>query len=132
MDLDQVGQAIGEGNTKFGEGFRQGDAGAVAALYTVDAILLTPNSDTIQGIEGIHTFWSGAMQMGVKDVILTTVDLMETGDFVCEIGNYKLTIQQDEQNTMEDIGKYLVIWKQTADGDWRLHIDIWNTSLPVQ
>ena len=132
MDLSQIHPAIEEGNAKFGESFRQGDSGAIAALYTEDAILLPPNLDMIQGKEGIEAFWSGAMQMGVKDAVLSTVNLVGMGDFVCEIGKYKLTIQPEGQEAFEDRGKYLVIWMQAAEGNWKLHIDIWNTSMPAQ
>lgn len=131
MELDQVRPLIAEANTKFGEGFQQGDAAAVAALYTEDATLLPPNLGALRGRQGIETFWSGAMQMGIKKVDLSTVDLMAMGDFVCEIGNYHLTIQPPEQDPLEDNGKYLVIWKQ-EEGVWKLHADIWNTSLPAQ
>ena len=131
MDLDQIRQTIGEGNAKFGEGFHRGDAAAVAALYTEDALLLPPNLDTIKGKQGIEAFWSGGMQMGITGVVLSTVDLIGMGDHVCEIGNYKLTIQPQGQNAMEDNGKYLVIWKQEG-GTWKLHIDIWNTSMSPQ
>jgi uncharacterized protein (TIGR02246 family) len=131
MDLDQIRQAIGQGNAKFGDGFHQGDAAAVAALYTEDATLLPPNLDTIKGKQGIEAFWAGAMQMGIKEVVLSTVDLIGMGDFVCEIGKYKLTIQPPGQDAFEDNGKYLVIWKQEG-GVWKLHIDIWNTSMPSQ
>ena len=132
MDLEQVRQIISDKDAKFGEAFRAQDAGAVADLYTEDTMLLPPNADTIRGKEVIRAFWSGAMQMGVKNVVLTTVDLMEMGDCVCEIGKYNLTLQPEGQDAMEDFGKYLVIWKQTEEGDWKLHIDIWNTSLPAQ
>jgi ketosteroid isomerase-like protein len=71
------------------------------------------------------------MQMGVKEVVLYTVDLIEMGDFVCEIGKYQLTIQPEGKKAFEDQGKYLVIWQQTVEGDWRLHIDIWNTNMPA-
>ena len=131
MDLSQIRQTIGEGNTKFGEAFLQGNAGAVAALYTDDAILLPPNHDILKGKQGIESFWSAAMKMGVKEVVLSTVDLVEMGDFVCEIGKYQLTIQPEGKEAFEDQGKYLVIWKQTVEGDWRLHIDIWNTNMPA-
>ena len=131
MDLDQIRQTIGEENAKFGEGFRQGDAAAIAGLYTEGAILLPPNLDTIKGKQGIEAFWSGGIQMGITEVVLTTVDLFSMGDQVCEIGKYKLTIQPPGQNAMEDNGKYLVIWKQEV-GTWKLHIDIWNTSMPPQ
>ncbi len=131
MDLDQIRIAIGEANAGFRDAFQRSDATAVGALYTEDATLLPPNLNSIKGRQGIEAFWSGAMQMGIKDVVLSTVELMGMGDFVCEIGKYKLTIQPQGQNTVEDNGKYLVIWKQEG-GTWKLHIDIWNTSMPPQ
>lgn len=131
MDLEHIRLAIEEGNKKFGEGFRQGNAGMVAELYTDEATLLPPNLDTIKGKEGIEAFWSGAMQMGIKDAVLSSIELTIMGDFVCEIGKYNLTIRPEGQETIEDQGKYLVIWKQDPDGIWKLHIDIWNTSTPA-
>jgi ketosteroid isomerase-like protein len=53
MDLNQIRQTIEEGNAKFCEEFHQGNAGAIAALYTEDAILLPPNHDMLKGKQGI-------------------------------------------------------------------------------
>ena len=131
MDMAQVQQAIEEANIKFGEAVRLGDAAALAGLYTEDAKLLPPNSEMIQGREGIETFWGGGLQMGIQDVILTTVEVLGMGDVVCEIGTYDLTIQPEGMDAIKDIGKYVVIWKKTADGSWKLHVDIWNTNSPL-
>ena len=30
-----------------------------------------------------------------------------------------------------DSGKYVVVWKKQDDGNWRLHVDIWNSDLPA-
>jgi uncharacterized protein (TIGR02246 family) len=132
MDLAQVRQAIEANNLKFGDAVRMGDASVLAALYTEDAKILPPNSDMITGSEGIQAFWAAALQMGIKDAVLTTVDVLGMGDLACEIGKYNLTIQPEGQDAMEDNGKYIVIWKKTMDGSWKLHIDIWNTSMPAQ
>ena len=70
--------------------------------------------------------------MGVKDAELRTVELIEKGDVVEEVGNYRLKIQPEGQSPFEDKGKYIVLWKQGADGKWRLHRDIWNSSLPTR
>lgn len=84
------------------------------------------------GEGAIQAFWAGGLQMGIKDAVLTTVDVLGMGDMVCEIGKYNLTIQPEGQEAMEDNGKYIVIWKKAEDGSWQLHIDIWNTSMPAQ
>ena len=132
MDVEKVRKAIEESNLKFGEAARQGDAAALAALYTEDATLLPPNSEMIKGREGIEAFWSAAKQMGAKDAVLTTADVYGSGDLAYEVGNYVLTIQPEGQESIEDKGKYVVVWKQIADGSWKMHVDIWNSSLLVQ
>lgn len=132
MDVAQVRQAIEEANVKFGDAIRQGDATALVALYAEDATLLPADSDMIQGKQGIEEFWSGSLQMGIKDAVLTTLDVSGSGDLAYEIGKFALTIQPEDQEPMEQKGKYVVVWKQQEDGSWKLHVDIWNSSMPPQ
>ena len=130
MDLDQIRKTIAEGNFKFGEAFRRGDTATIAELYSADALLLPPNAEKIYGKNGIKEFWAGAIKMGATDVVLTSVHVFLMGYYACEIGHYNLTIEPQNIPTIEDKGKYLVIWKE-EDGNWKLYIDIWNTSLPA-
>lgn len=132
MDVEKVRTAIEETNLKFGEAVRQGDAAALVALYTDDATLLPPDSDMIEGRQGIEAFWSGGLQMGIKNAVLTTVDVFGSGDLAYEIGKAAITIQPEGQEPIEMKGKYVVVWKQTDDSSWKLHVDIWNSSMPAQ
>lgn len=132
MSIAQVRQAIEKANAKFGEAVRKGDGAAIAALYAEDAKLLPPNSEMIQGKDGIKAFWTGGLQMGIKDAVLKTVEVLGMRDVVYEIGKYDLTIKPEGQGTIKDIGKYLVIWKRSADGTWKLLVDIWNTNIPAK
>ena len=132
MDLAMVRQAIEEANMKFGEAARAGDAATLASYYTEDARLLPPNSEMIEGRAGVEAYWTGGFQMGIKDIVLTTVEVMGMGDMVCEIGKAKVSIQPEGMDAIEDSGKYLVVWKKGEDGMWRLHVDIWNSSLPAK
>jgi ketosteroid isomerase-like protein len=133
MDMVQVRQSIEEGNAKLGEAVRMGDAAVLAALYAEDARILPPNSEIIQGKQGIQEFWAGAFQMGVKDAVLTTLDVIPMGDMVCEIGKVEITIgpQEEGMEPLQDVGKYVVIWKKSDVGVWQLYIDIWNTNTPL-
>ena len=131
MDVAKVRTAIEEADAKFVEAFNQGDAAAVAALYTDDATLLPPNNKMIQGKDGVQEFWNGAMQMGVKVAALTTVDVSGSGNLAYEIGKYSLTIQPEGQEATKDEGKYIIVWKRDVDGSWKLHADIWNSSMPM-
>jgi uncharacterized protein (TIGR02246 family) len=124
MALAQERQAIAEANIKFGEVFSSGDATALASLYTEDAWLISQTGDMFKGKEGIEAFWAGAFQMGMKEVVLTTVDVMRMDDMVGEFGTADLTIKPEGQDEIKSVAKYLVIWKKTADGTWKLYADI--------
>lgn len=125
----QIRKAIEEMNLKFGEAVRQGDAAALAALYTEDATLMPPDSEMIKGRQGIEEFWKTTMQMGIKDAMLTIVDVSGSCNLAYEIGKFKLKIHPEGQEPIEALGKYVVVWKLQSDGSWKLHVDIWNSSM---
>jgi uncharacterized protein (TIGR02246 family) len=131
MDMTGIRQAIEAANDKFGESVRKGDGAALAALYADDARLLPPNGEMLQGTTDIKAFWTGALQMGIRDANLTTLEVIGMGELACEIGKYDLTIKPEGQGTIEDMGKYVVMWKRSSNGAWKLYVDIWNTSKPA-
>ncbi len=124
VPLAQERQAIAEANIKFGEVFASGDASALANLYSEDAWLISQTGDLFKGRGGIEAFWAGAFQMGMKEVVLTTVDVMKMEDMVGEFGRAQVTIKPEGQDELKNVGNYLVIWKITADGLWKLYADI--------
>lgn len=132
MDIAQVRQTIEEANVKFGTIVQQGDAEALAALYTEDATALPPDGEMIQGRQAIEALWNGVFQMGMKEVVLTTVDVFGTGDLAYEIGWADLKFQPEGQEPISQKAKYVVVWKKSADGTWKLHVDIWNAAPPAQ
>lgn len=127
---EKVRVAIEKANIRFGEEIRKGNAVGLASLYTEDAVLLPPNSEKVLGRKATEKFWGGAIsQLGLKDAVLKTEELTGSGDTYTEVGSYTLKTQPKGQKPVEDKGKYVVVWKQTPDG-WKLHRDIWNSSLP--
>ena len=122
---NDIGAEIKSANYTFMQTFEEGNAAGIANLYTVEGMLLPPGMDSIHGKQGIQEFWQGAMSMGVKQVRLETLEVQPCESIAVEMGNYTLS---GEDGSALDKGKYLVIW-QKEDGDWKLHKDIWNTSL---
>jgi uncharacterized protein (TIGR02246 family) len=125
--MSHVAEAIAAGNAKFAEAFARGDAAAIAALYTEEGAVLPPNAETMQGRAAIEAFWQVPMNMGVKAVTLTSVEVEDHGNVAIEVGKYTLRGEGDQ---LLDAGKYVVVWKHDQ-GEWRLHRDIWNTSQPA-
>jgi uncharacterized protein (TIGR02246 family) len=119
---DDTRESIESNNRDFAAAFLRGDAAAVAELYTVDAELLPPGAEAVAGRAAIAAFWKGAIDAGVKDLVLTTVQVESAGDLAYEVGKVRL-VAKDGQAT-ED--RYLVVWKR-ENGKWQLHRDIWNS-----
>ncbi len=123
----EINDAIAAMDENFMATFKRGDAAGLAALYTKNGQLLPPNSDFITGKPSIQTVWQSVMDMGIKSAKLETVELEGHGDTAIEIGKYTLSGEADQ---VMDTGKYVVIWKQ-EQGQWKLHRDIWNSSMPA-
>jgi ketosteroid isomerase-like protein len=112
-------------NREFMAAFKRKDGAGVAALYTGDARILPPNSPMLTGRDQIEQFWKGLIQMGGENAVLETLSVESKGDVAVEVGKYSLSV-----GTFNDSGKYVVVWKND-EGTWRLHLDVWNTSLPA-
>jgi uncharacterized protein (TIGR02246 family) len=119
--------AIEAANARFAADFAKGDANAVASHYTAGGQAFPPNGDVAKGREAIAKLWKGVMDSGVKGVKVVAVEVEAHGDTAHEVGTYTLT---GEGGKTLDNGKYVVIWKREG-GQWRIHRDIWNTSMPA-
>lgn len=123
--------AIELANAKFSDAFARGDAKALSAMYTSDAIAFPPDSEMIQGNEAIGKFWQATREGGVQSAALTTIDVGRSGDIAYEVGKVSLTIRPVGKEPTTAAAKYVVVWKRQPDGSWKLHRDIWN-SLPAK
>ena len=121
-----VSDEISEANNAFMEAFNSGDMNAVAQHYTENAKLFPANSDIIAGRENIETFWSDALEMGVKKVKLETTTAEGFENTAIEEGKYTL---YTDGEVIIDEGKYIVTWEK-IDGTWLIDRDIWTTSYP--
>lgn len=118
---------IAAANDQFMANYKSGDAAGMAALYTEDGQVLPPNGDFVTGHQAIKTFWQALMDMGIKEAKLEIVEVERQGERVIEISKYTLL---GEDKGVLDEGKYIVIWKQDQ-GQWKLHRDIFNSSMPA-
>ena len=119
--------AIEAVNKEFAAAFAKRDANALAGFYTANGEVLPPNSAAIRGKAGIAKMWQGVFDGGVATAELTTTEVEAHGPLAFEVGTYAMKLKD---GTVADRGKYVVVWRQEG-GKWKLHRDIWNTSLPA-
>ena len=125
MTSAEIRSKVETGNKKFMEAFSRKDASAVAKLYTKSGQLLPPASNVVTGHGAIQAFWQGAMDMGLSEVKLKTVEVEGHRDTAIEVGKYTLVAR----GQIADAGKYVVVWKVEGKS-LKLHRDIWNSSQP--
>jgi uncharacterized protein (TIGR02246 family) len=113
---------------KFTASYNQGDAEGLAALYTENAQILPPNMDFVEGRQAIQTFWQDALEMGIKSFKTEMIEAEGSGDMGYLVGKYTL---YGEGEQLIDKGKYIAILKQ-VDGQWKVHRDIFNSSMPLE
>ena len=128
-DLANLRLAMASTNDLFNtEVFLKRNLAALDQIYTADARILPPGAPMISGRPAIKEFWSNLIQtVNAKSAVLTSVDLIASGDGVVEIGKARLTMEAEGPGAAEMEVKYVVYWRQ-EDGRWKWHIDIWNPS----
>jgi ketosteroid isomerase-like protein len=118
--------ALEASNKEFEAAASKGDGASLALLYTPDGQLLPFGSEVVSGTKQIQKFWQGVLDSGTRGVTLKTLEAEGHGTTAHEVGQYEL---RDPAGKLLDRGKYVVIWKRDG-GKWKLHRDIWTTSLP--
>jgi ketosteroid isomerase-like protein len=124
MTTTDLRKSVQTTNERFSAAFKEGQTDQIAVLYTAEGQLLPPNSDFIKGPIDISAFWHVAIEMGIKEAHLETIELESLGDTAIEVGRYVLLLGDGQ---IFDNGKYIVIWKN-ENGTMKLHRDIWNSN----
>jgi uncharacterized protein (TIGR02246 family) len=108
-----------------------GDAKAIAALYTEDAIEMPPHQAMIKGRAAIEQYYVKLFADGSK-VSAFTIDHLEstaTGNVGYDVGTYRQTITAKDGKPMNETGKYTVILKKSG-ADWKVAYAIYNSDQP--
>ena len=102
------------------------DSAGLAAIYAEDGALLPPNSQMTSGRAAIEAYWAGfhASSIGLE---ITDTEVYAHSDLGYTVGTF---IATDAGGATIDEGKYVAIWRN-VDGNWQMHRDIWNSSLPL-
>jgi ketosteroid isomerase-like protein len=106
-------------------GRREFDA-MVDGFYDEDAQLLASGVATVRGREAIREFWRGAPGRGLVSLTLEARDVEVSGEIAFEIGAFVRTLRPRHGAPFQEIGKYLVIYRDTGGGAWRAVAEMFN------
>ena len=115
---------------KFRAAFNSNDAGALAALYADDAIVMLPNQPAVEGRPAIQSLYEAMFKANAVKIAITPLETQLAGDWAYDRGNATTTITPKSGKPMERSNKYLTIYKRQSDGSWKIYRDISNSNEP--
>ena len=132
VDMEALVAAMAAIEADWKQAYDGGDAAAVAALYTEDAVYMAPYAESARGRPAIEAKLAEVMgATSERRITIERSDAGAAGDLAYGIGTYALEMRMaGVEQPMSDRGKYMTIAKLGADGSWKIYAHIWNTSLP--
>lgn len=127
--LESIKAAMAATNGLFGaEVIAKRNYDAFDQIYTSNARILPPGAPMVTGRDEIKKFWKGFIESAnVVAGTLESVDVMQAGNDIVEIGKAVIQVQPDQGETASMEVKYVVYWRE-EDGRWKWHVDIWNAN----
>lgn len=124
-------EELGQMNRDFARALTAKDARAAALLYAENATLLPPNEAMVTGRENIEAYWQGAIDAGIIDAQVKTIDAGSDGDLGYEVGTFTLRFLGADKDTLVEEGKYTEVLRRDAHGKWISIYGMWSGNAPV-
>src|SRR5262249_45000930 len=102
-------------------------AALVKAFYAADAVLMPPNHPLREGRADIQAFLQGLIDRGFSSIKLDTVTVEPAGDRASGGGSSTLQMAPAGGPPVQDVGKYVVVYRRQPNGAWRAIADIFNS-----
>jgi uncharacterized protein (TIGR02246 family) len=121
----EVRGAIAAANARFSEALRLGDAKAIANLFDEDGEAIpAARQGFVSGRAALEAYYASRI-LGARflQVDLTTLEVEVDGELAWETGTNAILLQPAEGPPVSRSGRYLVVWKRGADGQWRIRVD---------
>ncbi len=123
-NLARIG--IERSDLRFEQAVAAGDADAIAALYTENAVILPPDSPPITGRAAIREYMAGLVAAGIDGVDIETVEVVRFDDMAVERANLTISVGGE----VVEEGKSLVLWRLVGD-EWLYVRDMWSANAPA-
>ena len=122
---------------KFAKAVTDKDFAAIGPLYEEQARFLPPGGPMVVGPAAILASIQKMVEAGITALDLQPVDVIESGDFVVEIGRTTVTIQplgimalvlllMGKRRLIKQ-GKSIVVWRRQKDGSLKIMADTFNS-----
>jgi uncharacterized protein (TIGR02246 family) len=108
------------------------NAAEIARLFAADGIEMPPNAPAASGRAAIEALHKGfAKQWMMHGITITPTSTKIVGAVAYDVGTYKQQLMSQANGSIfDDKGKYVVLLKKDAAGNWAISHAIYNSDLP--
>jgi uncharacterized protein (TIGR02246 family) len=121
-NASDAGQAIDAAMARYVDAVKRGDAAAIAAAHTIDAIVVMPSGPAMKGKSALTKGFADMLTASsVVRLLSSNVERKVDGDLAVETGTFEVTMQPKTPGAERtDKGQYMVVWQRQPDGSWRI------------
>ena len=97
--------------------------------YTTDVISMPNFRELTMGIEALRKAEESMADPNPKNyrIETTILQIQVHGNLIFEVGKYKIIMNKESDNALDDYGKYFTIWEKQKDGSLKVKVETWNT-----
>lgn len=106
--------------------FNQGDAEAVAELYSEDVVYYGPLGRVFQGRDAVQERYQGSLAAGFSDMKIDVIEIRVVDDIAYDLARYTISSPAGEPLTGYHLG---VLEKE--DGEWLVQRTLVNVVMPA-
>jgi uncharacterized protein (TIGR02246 family) len=109
------------------DAFNQGNAAAIAAHFTEDALLMAPDKPILKGKAAVQTYYQHIFDEYETSLKSYYEEVKVSGQLAYGRGFAEVVLTPKRGGkTITSTSKYINIMKREADGTWKTTHDIWN------
>ena len=106
------------------------DAEMAASVWSETGRLMPPHRPTVTGRKAIAAYFRGLFAKQELHFTFTATQLQVSGEMAVERVEYRAIVRsRDGEDTTEDRGKGIHVYRRESDGSWKLSDDIWNSDV---
>ena len=105
----------------------------MVALYDADAVMVPPNADLVDGLQGVQGYRFGFISTPGVELHFEVIraEVSASADMGWTLALVDITINRPDGTVESDLVRNVLVWKKQADGSWKVAADIWNSGIPA-
>ena len=108
------------------DAFNRKDVEACTNLYTEDATILVPDTETVKGHDAIRELHKDWLTAGEKNKRFKILEIGVSGDLAFVMNLFLGDVESDDGSVETRTGRVVNVYKQQSDGTWKTQITTIN------